>query len=91
MKIILLVVVLVVQYINGIRYRNPDQSLSSGGGSSGEIVRRNQPQEHIIIPLINTQEADYNPFVAPDIREFRRKMLHKDSDLDFQEMMSRLS
>jgi hypothetical protein len=67
---------------------NPDQALQAAStGSSSEYMRRNQPPEHVIIPLINTQEASYNPFVAPDIREYRRKRLQTDKDIDFQVMM----
>jgi hypothetical protein len=52
------------------------------------LERNNQPPEHIIIPLMNTQEADYNPYVAQDIREYRRKRLQPDKDIDFLVKMS---
>lgn len=53
---------------------NPDQVAgSSTGGDNGEFLRRNQPQEHLFIPLINSLEVEYNPYVAPDIREYRHK------------------
>ena len=46
---------------NFIQLKNPDQVAGdSVGGDNGEFLRRNQPQEHIIIPLINSLEAEYN-------------------------------
>jgi hypothetical protein len=66
--------------------KNPDQSLqAAASGGNAEFLRRNQPPEHVLIPLINTQEADYNPFVAPDIREYRKRKLQEDKDIVFLE------
>ena len=67
-----------------LQTNNPDQALQSGGGDSGDFKRRDEPQEHIIIPLINTKEADYNPWVAPDIRKFRKEAMKPDKDIEFQ-------
>jgi len=53
----------------------------------GEYLRLNQPQEHIIIPLINSFEVEYNPFVAPKIKKYRKdlvKFLKADKDLKFK-------
>ncbi len=61
--------------------------LQAGGGngqSNDDWTRRNEPQEHVIIPLIDTKEASYNPFVAPDIREYRKKKTEEDKDVEFQ-------
>ncbi len=69
---------------NFLQTKNPDQALQAGGGDSGDFKRRDEPQEHIIIPLINTKEADYNPWVAPDIRKYRKEALKPDKDLEFQ-------
>lgn len=55
--------------------------------TQGEFLRLNQPQEHIIIPLINSFEVEYNPFVAPSIKKYRKdlvKYLKKDKDLKFK-------
>ena len=55
MKVILLIMVitLILNEVNTVklRNRNPDEVLAdSNGGDNGEFVRRNQPQEHVIIP-----------------------------------------
>ncbi len=69
---------------NFLQASNPDQVLQSSGGDSGEFKRRNEPQEHIIIPLIDTKEASYNPWVAVDIRNYRKMKIMPDRDIDFQ-------
>ena len=57
-----------------IKSKNPDEVLAdSNGGDSGEFVRRNQPQEHLIIPLINYSEAEYIPNI--DIRKYRQDII----------------
>ena len=51
--------------------KNPNEpAADSNGGDSGEFLRRNQPQEHILIPLINSVEAEY--VLIPDIRKYRK-------------------
>jgi hypothetical protein len=55
-----------------LQVKNPDQpSGDSNGGDSGEFLRRDQPAEHILIPLINELEAEY--IFIPDIRTYRNK------------------
>lgn len=67
---------------------NPDQAAGgSGGGDNGEFLRRNQPQEHIIIPLINSLEAEYNP-VFTDIRKYRRKVNKKDRGIEYKKKLN---
>lgn len=64
--------------------RNPDQpAASSGGGDSGEFIRRHQPQEHLFIPLINKQTGDYNPFFNTDIKIYRKENTKLDSNIKF--------
>lgn len=80
MKVILLIMVitLILNEVNTVklRNRNPDEVLAdSNGGDNGEFVRRNQPQEHVIIPLINNLEAEYSPII--DIRKYREEMINK--------------
>ena len=59
-----------------IKSKNPDEVLAdSNGGDSGEFVRRNQPQEHLIIPLINSSEAEYIPNI--DIRKYRQDIIEQ--------------
>jgi hypothetical protein len=60
-------------------FRNPDQvAADSGGGDSGEFLRRNQPQEHIFIPLIDTLEAEY---LIPEIRKYRKIVTKPDKGI----------
>lgn len=71
--IVLLLLINEVVFVK-IRSRNPDEVLAdSNGGDNGEFVRRNQPQEHLIIPLINSLEAEYAPNI--DIRKYREEMI----------------
>ncbi len=59
---------------NFLQLKNPDQPAGgSGGGNSGEFNRRDQVQEHVIIPLINTLEAEY--IFAPNIKEYRQNFV----------------
>lgn len=61
-----------------VKLKNPDEVLAdSNGGNNGEFIRRNQPQEHVIIPLINSLEAEYTPNI--DIKEYR-KIIVKEID-----------
>ena len=63
---------------------NPDQpGAASMGGDNGEFLRRNQPQEHIIVPLINILEAEYNPLFM-DIKKFRKKELETDKGIEYR-------
>ena len=63
--------------------KNPDQVAGgSGGGDNGEFLRRNQPQEHIIVPLINSLEAEY--VFAPDIRKYRKSLTKTDKGIEFR-------
>lgn len=42
--------------------KNPDEVMAdSNGGNSGEFIRRNQPPEHVIIPLL----SNYTPIYFP--------------------------
>jgi hypothetical protein len=67
---------------------NPDQAAGgAGGGDSGEFLRRNQPQEHIIIPLINSLEAEYNPLFS-DIRKYRRKVNKIDKGIEYKKKLN---
>jgi hypothetical protein len=52
--------------------------------AADDYTRRIEPQEHIIIPLIDKKEASYNPWVAPDIRKYRKKRMLPDKDIEFQ-------
>lgn len=71
-----------------LQIKNPDQPAGdANGGDSGEFLRRNQPQEHIFIPLINTLEAEYNPLFK-DIRKFRKKQLEPDKGLKFKKKIN---
>jgi hypothetical protein len=79
------ITILLLIIINGLNARLPKLK----NPFQDDLTRNNQPQEHIIIPLINTQEADYNPFVAPDIREYRKASLQPDKDIEFQVKMSK--
>jgi len=64
--------------------KNPgDGASESGGGDNGEFLRRNQPQEHIIIPLINSLEVEY-PMIS-NIKDYRRERLMKDKNLDYKQ------
>lgn len=64
--------------------KNPgDGASESGGGDNGEFLRRNQPQEHIIIPLINNLEVEY-PMIS-DIKDYRKQMLKKDKSLEIKQ------
>jgi hypothetical protein len=70
-------------------YKNPDQVAGdSVGGDSGEFLRRNQPQEHIIIPLINILEAEYNPWFAPNIKKYRKELVKPDKGLKFMKKLN---
>ena len=61
---------------------NPDQpAASSGGGDSGEFVRRHQVQEHLFVPLINQVEGDYNPYFNTDIKKYRVQMTKLDKNI----------
>jgi hypothetical protein len=72
------------KYFRFANIKNPDQvAADSGGGDNGEFLRRNQPQEHLIIPLINNLEAEYNP-VFSDIKKFRKKSVKKDKGIVFR-------
>lgn len=63
---------------------NPDQpSADSGGGDGGEFLRRHQPQEHLIIPLINKVTGDYNPFFNLDIKKYRKEYTKLDKNIKF--------
>lgn len=60
-----------------LRGKNPDETLADiNGGNNGEFLRRNQPQEHIIIPLINSLEAEYTPLA--DIRKSTEEILKEE-------------
>ena len=76
MKFCLLKVIIFIFYFHNIltvKLKNPDEVLAdSNGGNNGEFMRRNQPQEHVIIPLINSLEAEYTPNI--DIKEFRKNL-----------------
>ena len=73
-----------------IQLDNPDQVAGdSVGGDNGEFLRRNQPQEHIIIPLINTLEAEYNSIFAPDIKNFRKEAVKPDKGVKFKVNISK--
>jgi hypothetical protein len=42
--------------------QNPDEVMAdSNSANNGEFIRRNQPPEHIIIPLISNQNVSYFP------------------------------
>ena len=42
--------------------QNPDEVMAdSNSANNGEFIRRNQPPEHIIIPLITIQNVSYFP------------------------------
>ena len=57
-----------------IQIKNPEQSAGfAGGGDSGEFTRWHQPQEHMLVPFVLDIQADYNPWVAHDIKKFRKK------------------
>lgn len=67
-----------------IKNLNPDQpSASSGGGDSGEFIRRHQPQEHLFIPLINSVTGDYNPYFQTDIKKYRKEKTKLDKNIKF--------
>jgi hypothetical protein len=69
------------KYFRFALIKNPDQvAADSGGGDNGEFLRRNQPQEHLIIPLINNLEAEYSPLFS-DIKKFRKKAVEKDKGI----------
>ena len=68
-----------------IQIKNPEQSAGfAGGGDSGEFTRWHQPQEHMLVPFVLDIQADYNPWVAPDIKKFRKQKLKVDRDLKFK-------
>jgi hypothetical protein len=80
--IIFFVLVFFVNFTHSVGVANPDQVASdSGGGDNGEFLRRNQPQEHIIIPLINSLEAEYT--FAPDIKKYRKKLNEPNKGIKF--------
>ena len=77
-------------YFLQVTTENPDQPAGgSAGGDNGEFMRRNQPQEHIIIPLINSLEAEYNPLFS-DIRKYRKKVTKKDKGIEYRKKINNL-
>jgi hypothetical protein len=69
-------------------FKNPNEpAADSNGGDSGEFLRRNQPQEHILIPLINSLEAEY--VLIPDIRKYRRTITSTDRGVEYRKKMNK--
>lgn len=86
MKLVLVINLILILFLNifTLKVKNPEQTAGDmGGGDSGQFVRRNQPIEHIIIPLMNKLNADYSKWSAPDIKKWRTKELEKDKDLEY--------
>jgi hypothetical protein len=64
--------------------KNPDQVAGDTvGGDNGEFLRRNQPTEHLFVPLINNLQAEYNPMFN-DIRKYRKEQVREDKGIKFQ-------
>lgn len=69
---------------------NPDIGTnSSGGGASGEFLRKHQPQEHLFVPILNTMSGDYNPFFDTNIKDFRKKYLQLDPNLKYERTINK--
>lgn len=73
----------------GAEIMNPDIGTnSSGGGASGEFLRKHQPQEHLFVPVLNTMSGDYNPYFDTNIKEFRKKYLKIDPQLKYERLIN---
>ena len=79
MKVILLYIIAVISSLKLTlkeTIKNPDENLdSNNGGNNGEFNRRTQPQEHIVIPLINTLEAEYTPNI--NIQDYTKSIVNE--------------
>ena len=62
MKCVVALVVFLVSVTLASSLRNPDEVMAdSNSANNGEFIRRNQPPEHIIIPLITYRNVSSFP------------------------------